>query len=281
VSQQLNSGGVEAVALGADGRSFWSTLDARGDFKLTLPAGQSYRIVLAKRGADGKPEAVAQLALTSASGKTQWVTAKAGAVLRLGDLVPAGTLTSAPAATSGIKTASGHGGTMESGGSTTGSSGSTAGSSGSTGGSHEADDASEHDGSGQAGAQESGDDSDEAAKDDKEHEDDAESHEGDDEDGHICGASSSPEMESSRNGAGDVNESCDFSKHEDRGDSCGGGGAATSGGSADSEPSSSGSEPSSSGSEPSSSGSEPSSSGSEPSSSGSAPSGSSGSAPPG
>src|SRR4051794_31439708 len=52
VSQALVTTDVQAVAIGEDGRSFWSALDGQRDFKLSVPIGQAYRIVLARRGSD-------------------------------------------------------------------------------------------------------------------------------------------------------------------------------------------------------------------------------------
>jgi hypothetical protein len=200
VGQALYATDVEAVAVGADGRSFWSKLDTHGDFKLSVSAGQSYRILLARRDAEGMTSAVARLALTNAAGKTSWISARAGTTLRLGQLVPAGTLVKNPATKtdpSAVGTASrgsGRGGYEEESAESSGSGRS---------------------GSGRGGEGSGDDDSHDDYEDDAEHSDDPECHEGGtDASKSLCSEPSSGEMECSRNGAEEVSESGDYGRGE-------------------------------------------------------------------
>jgi hypothetical protein len=200
VSTQLQAGGgVEAVAIGQDGRTFWSALDQKGEFKLVVPAGQSYRIVLAHAVQGGqKSSIVSSLALTSALGKTQWVMAKEGSTLRLGQLVPAGTNKAAAATTGGgglktLTSGSGRGGDGSSVDDGSGRGGSGRGGSG-RGGSDGADDSDDHD----------------DYDDDQSHADDPECHEKDSGAASMCSAPGAGEMECSRNDSEDVHESGDW-----------------------------------------------------------------------
>jgi hypothetical protein len=220
VDQQLRTNAVEAVAVGTDGRSFWSALDARGDFRLVIPSGQSYRIVLASRGANGQPLTVAYLALTATTGKTQWVSGRSGATLRLGNLLPASQMTTSTAGgvtpqsdgtsdlSSADSTGSGRGGSGRGGVDDTGSGRGGSGRGG-------ADDS----GSGRGGAGGS-DDSMDDFDDDSAHADDPPCHEGGADDSMVCPSSATVEMASSRNDAEDVSDCGDFKNQDQDTASC-------------------------------------------------------------
>ena len=205
VSSALQTNGAQAVALGADGNTFWSQIAANGDFKLVVPTGQSYRIVLAQKSANG-PVAVAFLAVTTSAGKTQWITAKSATTLRLGTLVPSSMLASVKAS-AGVTPQSGGTDTMSSDGSCRGGSG--------RGGSDVSTDGSGRGGSGSDGSgtsASSGDDDDDSS-DDAAHADDPPCHEGGMDEDKVCPASAgTTEMASSRDGADDVSDCGDSSK---------------------------------------------------------------------
>jgi hypothetical protein len=84
VSEELYSADVQAVALGNDGRTFWAPIDVDGDFKLSLPTGQNYRVVLVRPAADGTSAVVAELAVTGGQGDATWLKGDHAATVRLG-----------------------------------------------------------------------------------------------------------------------------------------------------------------------------------------------------
>lgn len=89
VSQQLVTNDARAVAIGTNGRTFWAYLDKKRDFRLTLPVGQSYQIMIANQRTSGGQTVVGRLVLTSPAGKTSWLGANvAGATVDLGTLSP-------------------------------------------------------------------------------------------------------------------------------------------------------------------------------------------------
>jgi len=86
VSQALSTNDARAVAIGTDGRTFWTSLDAQRDFTLLLPVGQSYRIVIANTHADGAQEKIAHLVVQQSWGSTIWLGANAMGSVDLGVL---------------------------------------------------------------------------------------------------------------------------------------------------------------------------------------------------
>lgn len=106
VSQLSVAQGARAVAVGADGRTVWATLDGHGDFSLRLPLGQSYRIVIAN-----PRRAAGHLVLARGATSTRWIAARSTTTIDLGRLSPAATTTTA--ATGGIRTQSTGAGELE------------------------------------------------------------------------------------------------------------------------------------------------------------------------
>jgi hypothetical protein len=86
VTQALVMSGARAVAIGTDGRTFWTDLDAQRDFTLRLPVGQSYRIVIANALAGGADEKIAHLVLQASWGPSMWLGANEPGTVDLGVL---------------------------------------------------------------------------------------------------------------------------------------------------------------------------------------------------
>jgi hypothetical protein len=203
VSSALQANGAQAVAVGADGNTFWSALDTNGDFKLVVPTGQSYRVILAQQSNSG-PVAIAFLTLSTSGGKTQWIVAKSTTTLRLGTLVPASMLASVQATAGAVKTQSDGTDTMAADGSGRGGSG--------RGGT----DVSSGSGRGGDTGASTGDDDDDDSSDDAAHANDPPCHKGGIDDDKVCPASGgTTEMASSRDGASDVSDCGDSSKAGD------------------------------------------------------------------
>ena len=189
VSQDLYAADVRAVALGKDGRTFWAELDAKGDFKLVVPTGQPYRIVLVRPESNGGNKLVAGVVANGALGQTAWLRADQAATIRLGTILPAD-VPAAATKVAGVKTAalgirasgSGRGGTVE---------GSYEESSGRGG--------SGRGGSGRGGHEdaEADDDQDDYA-DDAAHDDDPKCQEADPVDDHVCRTEASKKAVCSR-----------------------------------------------------------------------------------
>jgi hypothetical protein len=222
VSQELtttgttNGGKLQAGAIGADGRSFWAPLDLRGDFKISVPVGKSYKVVVVQTTADGKASALAHLVITGPAGSTEWVAAKQQGTLRLGLLAATASAAAAGTVSAGaVKTATfgvptdstggGGGGTADTSSASSSDASGTSGSSGATasGGDEGDDDKCDND--------------DEC--DDREHADDAESHEGSSDDHNVCSGGCGEEVQSSRNDSvcksGDYDENQDEDQNDD------------------------------------------------------------------
>jgi hypothetical protein len=91
VSQALSVDNGQAVAIGDDGKTIWTALDAERDFTLLLPLGHSYQIVIASGLPDGHQMKVGHLVLSAASGTSTWLGANEGGTVDLGVLHPAST----------------------------------------------------------------------------------------------------------------------------------------------------------------------------------------------
>jgi hypothetical protein len=91
VSPALSVDNGRAVAVGEDGRTIWSALDAERDFTLLLPVGHSYEIFLAIQLPDGSEMRVGHLVLPAASGTTTWLGANEQGTVDLGVLHPEST----------------------------------------------------------------------------------------------------------------------------------------------------------------------------------------------
>jgi hypothetical protein len=85
VTQALSVSNPRAVAVGTDGRTFWTDLDAQRDFTLLLPVGQSYRIVIAN-GRGSVDEKVAHLVVQASWGSSIWLGANQTGIVDLGVL---------------------------------------------------------------------------------------------------------------------------------------------------------------------------------------------------
>lgn len=94
VSQGIAIDNGRAVAVGSDGRVFWSYLDADRDFTLKLPVGQSYRVLIANQLANGGQKKVGYLLLKDGS---QWIGANGAITVDLGRLKISTTTTNAGA----------------------------------------------------------------------------------------------------------------------------------------------------------------------------------------
>jgi hypothetical protein len=86
VSQGVHVDNARAVAIGTDGRTFWAYLDAQRDFTLTLPVGQSYRVVIANGREGGGEAIVGHLVVPAASGASDWLGANEPGTVDLGTL---------------------------------------------------------------------------------------------------------------------------------------------------------------------------------------------------
>ncbi len=86
VAQSIAVDNARAIAIGRDGRTFWTYLDAHRDFTLKLPVGQSYRILIANQLASGGQKTVARVVLDGADGKTVWVGANDAVTVDFGRL---------------------------------------------------------------------------------------------------------------------------------------------------------------------------------------------------
>jgi hypothetical protein len=91
VSQGLSVDNAVAVAIGDDGRTVWTALDAQRNFTLLLPLGHSYQIVIASELPDGHQMKVGHLVLPVASGTSTWLGANEGGTVDLGVLHPSST----------------------------------------------------------------------------------------------------------------------------------------------------------------------------------------------
>jgi hypothetical protein len=96
---------ARVVAVGSDGRVLWSYLDATHQFRIALPGGVSYRILIANALATGQQRVVGHLVNQAPGGPTRWI---GTGIVGTFDL---GSLRLAPATTSGL-TALDHGGSL-------------------------------------------------------------------------------------------------------------------------------------------------------------------------
>jgi hypothetical protein len=88
VSSGLSIDNGRVVAIGTNGRTFWSYLDKHGDFTLKLPVGQSYRILVANQRVSGGQQVLGRLMVPSKGSKTQWLGANEPGTVNLGTLRP-------------------------------------------------------------------------------------------------------------------------------------------------------------------------------------------------
>ena len=77
---------ARVVAIGSDGRVLWSYLGVAHDFSIALPAGTSYRILIANALASGQERVVGHLMNQTPSGPTQWIGTGVVATFNLGSL---------------------------------------------------------------------------------------------------------------------------------------------------------------------------------------------------
>ena len=77
---------ARAIAVTRSGKAYWSYLDARGHFALTLPKGVSYRVLIANARAAGGKHIVGHLAIATSAGSSKWIGVHAGGALDLGTL---------------------------------------------------------------------------------------------------------------------------------------------------------------------------------------------------
>jgi hypothetical protein len=86
VSKGVQVDNARAVAIGTDGSTYWAYLNDQRDFTLTLPVGQSYRLVIANARQGGGQAIVGHLVVPSASGGSSWLGANQPGTLDLGTL---------------------------------------------------------------------------------------------------------------------------------------------------------------------------------------------------
>lgn len=90
---------ASAVAIGSDGRTFSAYIEKNGRFKLALPVGHVYRVVIANSTMQGELRTVGHLVNPTSTGKADVIAVKEGGKLNLGKLTPAGAVPS-----NGLKT---------------------------------------------------------------------------------------------------------------------------------------------------------------------------------
>lgn len=81
---------ASAIAIGSDGRTFSAYIAKNGRFKLSLPVGHVYRIVVANSTMAGELRTVGHLVNPTSAGKADVIAVKRGGKLNLGTLKPAG-----------------------------------------------------------------------------------------------------------------------------------------------------------------------------------------------
>jgi hypothetical protein len=91
---------ASAVAIGSDGRTYSAYLKRSGSFKLDLPVGHVYRIIIANSTMNGELRTIGHLVNNTSDGKADEIAVKEGGKMNLGALRPVG----APS-TSGVRTA--------------------------------------------------------------------------------------------------------------------------------------------------------------------------------
>jgi hypothetical protein len=82
---------ASAVAIGSDGRTFSAYVQKNGSFKLDLPVGHTYRILIANSTMAGELRTIGHLVNKTSDGKTDEIAVKEGGKMKLGALRPAGT----------------------------------------------------------------------------------------------------------------------------------------------------------------------------------------------
>ena len=91
VDTQLRSlDNASAVAIGSDGRTFSAYVKKNGSFKLDLPVGHTYRILIANSTMAGQLRTVGHLVNKTSDGKADEIAVKTGGKMNLGALRPAG-----------------------------------------------------------------------------------------------------------------------------------------------------------------------------------------------
>lgn len=100
VDQRLRTlDNASAVAIGSDGRTYSAYLKSNGGFRLSLPVGHTYRVLIANSTANGELRQIGHLVNQTSAGKEDEIAVKAGGRLNLGTLRPAGSTST------GVKTA--------------------------------------------------------------------------------------------------------------------------------------------------------------------------------
>lgn len=100
VDQRLRTlDNASAVAIGSDGRTYSAYLKANGAFRLSLPVGHTYRVLIANSTANGELRQIGHLVNQTSAGKEDEIAVKDGGRLNLGTLRPAGSTST------GVKTA--------------------------------------------------------------------------------------------------------------------------------------------------------------------------------
>ena len=109
VSSKLGTDNARAVAIDEKGKKIWTFLDSHGDFSLKLPAGKSYRVVIANQLAGGGQKVIGKLAVKNGSKATDVIEAKKSGKIDLGVLrKPEVKSTDVAADTSDVKTKALH-----------------------------------------------------------------------------------------------------------------------------------------------------------------------------
>lgn len=78
---------ARAVAIASDGNKYWAYLDASGNFKLSLPAGKSYRVLIVNAQRSGVGRVAGHVVIATAGGTSRWIGLDAaGSTIDLGNL---------------------------------------------------------------------------------------------------------------------------------------------------------------------------------------------------
>ena len=86
---------ARALAISSTGKTYWAYLDVGGNFKLQLPAGHAYRVLIANTLKAGGFRTIGHLTINTSSGSKVWLGARFGGLVDLGALHVVDTSTTA------------------------------------------------------------------------------------------------------------------------------------------------------------------------------------------
>lgn len=97
---------ARVIAIGSNGKRYWSYVDAAGRFTVAVKPGASYRLLIANAQAAGPNRVTGHVAVKMPKGKSKWIGVHSGGTMNLGTLSRSGTATGAAKT---LHTASNHG----------------------------------------------------------------------------------------------------------------------------------------------------------------------------